>query len=71
MKLKGPRNRGSHPDGLPLAKSGLYISCAYPPAPFVNTPPVSRPGSPMQIASERLMAALYNRQTVRIVDDRE
>jgi hypothetical protein len=30
MKLKGPRNRGSHPYGLPLVKSGLYISCAYP-----------------------------------------
>lgn len=29
MKPKGPRNRGSHPDGLPLTSSGLYISCAY------------------------------------------
>ena len=30
IKLKGPRNRGSHPYGLPLAGSGLYLSCAYP-----------------------------------------
>ena len=29
MKKVGPKNRGSHPDGLPLASSGLYISCAY------------------------------------------
>lgn len=26
--IDGPRNRGSHPFGLPLAKSGLYLSCA-------------------------------------------
>lgn len=31
MKKTGPKNRGSHPDGLPLARSGLYISCAYLP----------------------------------------
>ncbi|MDZ4789389.1 MAG: hypothetical protein SH807_10655 [Blastochloris sp.] len=30
MKKVGSKNRGSHPDGLPLARSGLYISCAYP-----------------------------------------
>ena len=30
MKLADPRNRGSHPYGLPLVKSGLYVSCAYP-----------------------------------------
>ena len=29
MKKTGPKNRGSHPDGLPLTRSGLYISCAY------------------------------------------
>ncbi len=29
MKIQGSKNRGSHPDGLPLARSGLYISCAY------------------------------------------
>jgi hypothetical protein len=53
MKLKGPRNRGSHPDGLPLARSGLYISCAYPPAPFVHSPSVSRRGSPRQTTGEK------------------
>lgn len=26
--INGPRNRGSHPFGLPLARSGLYLSCA-------------------------------------------
>ena len=31
MKKTGPKNRGSHPSGLPLVMSGLYISCAYPP----------------------------------------
>jgi len=30
MKKVGSKNRGYHPDGLPLARSGLYISCAYP-----------------------------------------
>ena len=29
MKKTGPKNRGSHLDGLPLTRSGLYISCAY------------------------------------------
>ncbi len=29
MKKVGPKNQGSHRDGLPLARSGLYISCAY------------------------------------------
>ena len=29
MKKTGPKNRGSHPSGLPLVMSGLYISCAY------------------------------------------
>jgi hypothetical protein len=30
MRSTGPRNRGSHPCGLPLTRSGLYLSCAYP-----------------------------------------
>lgn len=29
MKLNGPKNRGSYPDGLSPARSGLCISCAY------------------------------------------
>ena len=42
MKKTGPKNRGSHPNGLPLTGSGLYISCAYLLGAFRNSVARSR-----------------------------
>lgn len=51
MKLKGPRSRGSHPCGLPLVKSGLYVSCAYPAAVLLGASGLS--SAPLALLHDR------------------
>lgn len=42
MKLKGSRNRGSHPLRAATRESGLYLSCAYPVVPSACAGALSR-----------------------------
>ena len=61
MKKTGPKNRGSHPDGLPLTRSGLYNSCAYLLEAFRNSVARSRcfPAVRQQIFRREHMAERY------------
>ena len=68
MKLWVPGTEDPTLAGLPPTRSGLYISCAYPPAPFRNTAPVSRRSTPKQRMAEALMAALGRRPAERVVE---
>lgn len=71
MKLWVPGTEDPTLDGLPPTRSGLYISCAYPSAPFDTTATVSRRGTPWQTMGEPLMTALGRRPSKRVAEPRE